>query len=571
MNNFKDSHRPLGMSECLKKIFEAFFEPAVPDLFKTEPDQYGFKKHHSCADAACDLDEKMNFLKEKGLLKEYTLKKLDNKSAFDRVCHKAIKSFLNLHIHNPHYKVILLQLFLVQSVYISIGSFKSMIMYLTRGIIQGTKLSPKMFIAILNHAIHYKQEQLPGFIYIFADDILMLCKKKEIDKATLLLADRLSTVGLILSNEPGKCKIIESGDKWLGLKISPHGLSIESQVQYNIQKCMAALSNLRSVGIFRGKLKKELLLSVFRSRIIPVLEYGLNWHAPVEKYIDKIDKFIRKEIRYLGSSPQYIPNEDLMVYYEFESFSYRWADLHARFINSRAFKQNNIANIQNQPKSKWSFRVNSTLKRLEDQDHSNVFTNMFLRVHDTNLKEVKCNSKNHDSTSNTHSKVNQFYQCLLKPITQFNHTPNASPKDLQSYKLPSREIQTFITKTRTLDTTSVLIYTDASYKAETSSSNGAFLAIDEYGFIEEKGIKLDKLGITSSSRGEVAAIVEAINNYPYSDVVIYTDSEVAIQQSNLLYLNDYNWNKIGNMDLWTQIINVNVNFRYLPLRLSRVV
>ena len=237
-----------------------------------------------------------------------------------------------------------------------------------------------------------------------------------------------------------------------------------------------------------------------------------------------------------------------MVYYELEFFSYRWADLHSRFINSRAFKKNNINKIQNQPKSK---RVNNTLKKLEDQDHSNVFTNMFLRVHDTNLKEVKCNSKNHDSTSNTHSKVNQFYQCLLKPITQFKNTSNASTKDLQIFKLPSKEIQSFINKTRTLDTTSVLICTDASYKAETSSSNGDFLAIDEYGFIEEKGIKLDKLGITSSSRAEVAAIVEAINNYPYSDIIICTDSEVAMQQSNLLYLNDYNWNKIGNMDLWT--------------------
>ena len=97
----------------------------------------------------------MNYLREQGLLKDYVLEKLDNKSAFDRVCHKAIKKFLNIYVKDPHLRIILLQLFLIQAIYISIGSFRSLVMYLTRGIIQGTKLSPKMFIAILNHAIPY--------------------------------------------------------------------------------------------------------------------------------------------------------------------------------------------------------------------------------------------------------------------------------------------------------------------------------------------------------------------------------------------------------------------------------
>ena len=85
---------------------------------------------------------------------------------------------------------------------------------------------------------------------------------------------------------------------------------------------------------------------------------------------------------------------------------------------------------------------------------------------------------------------------------------------------------------------------------------GAYLAVDSNGYIEEKGINLSKLGITSSTRAEVATIVEACNSFPLSNITIYTDSQVAIDQIDQINDENISWSKIGNIDLWCQLKNV---------------
>ena len=279
---FKDHYRPLGMSEAMKKIFEAFVEPLIHHMFATESDQYGFQKDLSCANAAADLNDKLDYLKSMNLIQNFSMTKMDVQSAFDKAMHSLIRKYINIKIKSPHIRCILYQLFLLQAVYISIGNFKSMIMWLTCGIIQGTKLSPKMFNAILNYAIHENKEKMKGFLFIFADDILLLCNNRDIDNIKEELVSRLATAGLNLSPDPNKCKKIEIGDKWLGMIMDTKGLPLERQINYNISKAKAASARLRKQGIFKGKLLQTILLSTFKSRIIPMLEYGINWQLPVK-------------------------------------------------------------------------------------------------------------------------------------------------------------------------------------------------------------------------------------------------------------------------------------------------
>ncbi len=100
------NYRPLGLSEALRKIFEAFISLAMDDLFITEDYHYGYKKNYSTSDAAFDLDQKMKELREQGVLQDYVLFKLDIQSAFDRIDHGCLKEFMETFIANPFFPIL---------------------------------------------------------------------------------------------------------------------------------------------------------------------------------------------------------------------------------------------------------------------------------------------------------------------------------------------------------------------------------------------------------------------------------------------------------------------------------
>ncbi len=79
---------------------------------------------------------------------------------------------------------------------------------------------------------------------------------------------------------------------------------------------------------------------------------------------------------------------------------------------------------------------------------------------------------------------------------------------------PQHEIEKWIERERQDGNDEVIAYTDAGYENQNGKSNGAYLAVDSNGYIEERGINLTKLEITSSTRAEVATIVEVIQSFP---------------------------------------------------------
>ncbi len=85
--------------------------------------------------------------------------------------------------------MILRSLLLIQKVRLCIGATHTGIKRLGRGIIQGSKLSPKIFLALLNWCIEVGSIRLSGYKYIFADDLLVLCKKEETSLFKDLISD----------------------------------------------------------------------------------------------------------------------------------------------------------------------------------------------------------------------------------------------------------------------------------------------------------------------------------------------------------------------------------------------
>ncbi len=126
---------------------------------------------------------------------------------------------------------------------------------------------------------------LPGFKYIKVDDFLVLCDKEEAGLIKDLIVKELDLIELSLSSKSGKCADIEEVDKWLGFYISKEGLSVEGQMNSNLLKESKQAAILRTGKIFKSRIHTHIILRVWASRVLPILEYGLNWHKPDKKSV----------------------------------------------------------------------------------------------------------------------------------------------------------------------------------------------------------------------------------------------------------------------------------------------
>ena len=99
--------------------------------------------------------------------------------------------------------------------------------------------------------------------------------------------------------------------------------------------------------------------------------------------------------------------------------------------------------------------------------------------------------------------VNLRIMIQMNPITKSINITNAtSPqysykKKKGNVKYPQHEIDKWIERERQDGNDEVIAYTDAGYENKNGRSNGPYLAVDQYGYIEDRGIKLTKLEITS--------------------------------------------------------------------------
>ena len=136
---------------------------------------------------------------------------------------------------------------------------------------------------------------------------------------------------------------------------------------------------------------------------------------------------------------------------------------------------------------------------------------MFLRLFDVNCPAIPCENKNYPNSTLGHKFVNQYYQCYLKPSSQFISANTNTNHPLNTPELPYQEIQNFVDQERAKGYKGVLIYTDGGFDEADGTANGGILAIDEHNMIYTAGFNLDTLRIQNSTRAEVATIVEAIN------------------------------------------------------------
>ena len=88
----------------------------------------------------------------------------------------------------PYLKSLLINVVCHQNIALRIGGSVSMMRSILQGIIQGKKLSPYIFIKLVDTVM--KTSLLP--MIWFVDDLLFICKRSELESAIQEIFDRLA-------------------------------------------------------------------------------------------------------------------------------------------------------------------------------------------------------------------------------------------------------------------------------------------------------------------------------------------------------------------------------------------
>ena len=175
-----ENYRPIIKSSLFLKIFEMLIYDRMKDYFKVNPNQHGFRKHHSTFTACFNLKEVVlsHFKSNTPVYAAF----MDISKAFDKVNYSILFSkLLKLNIPLVYIKI-LFSIYSNQIVQIKYNGAYSSRWKLLNGVRQGGILSPFLFSIYINELVNeiskYKVGCKYGILYnniiIYADDIVLL-------------------------------------------------------------------------------------------------------------------------------------------------------------------------------------------------------------------------------------------------------------------------------------------------------------------------------------------------------------------------------------------------------------
>eukprot|EP00834_Sanchytrium_tribonematis_P008068 NODE_848_length_3547_cov_0.613399.p1 type:complete len:766 gc:universal NODE_848_length_3547_cov_0.613399:3248-951(-) len=332
------SYRPICLASIFKKSLESIIKVIVMPELKTSSNQFGFKVGFSTTHAAYALENRINYLNSKG--RTFKLVQCDVAAAFDSIDHSAFLILVQNMTLSTNIKCILINLVTKQNLQLRIGESFSKPQSVNKGILQGTMLSPQLFIKMIDETM--KSIKLKLFTIWYADDLLLILEDNmPIEKALDAIGDCLADIGLHL-NQSKTVVIDEKYSTWLGFQINQYGMNLKTQIQFNIKKCNRQLQQLAKVGVFQNNFCPEHLCKSIGSFLLPLIDIGMRIFEPEDGEVSKIDLFFNNAIRTLMKIPNSYPIDDMHILFNYKPYIHRWRDIISRFNNQLSFKTNSL-------------------------------------------------------------------------------------------------------------------------------------------------------------------------------------------------------------------------------------
>ncbi|KAI5742970.1 hypothetical protein M8J77_013193 [Diaphorina citri] len=336
------SYRPISLLSCCGKVLEKMTNKRLSWFLEKNgslnPCQSGGRFKRSTMDNLVSLEHEVT----QGLAKkEHVLASfLDVQKAFDMTWrHKILRRLLGFGVDG--FMLRYLQSFLNnRKIQVKCNGLLSSQFSLKNGIVQGSSLSPLLFIVFMDDLLDVIK--LPLRRHLFIDDLLITVRGKALDTITSRLQTTLNDIsswskqnGLVFSADPGKSMCIHFSrsrncprpplyydgmrltfvdkTKFLGL-VWDSKLSWSPHIIYVKEKAVRALNILKMVGNKNYGVRRATMLQLYKSYILPIFDYGCFVYGAAKAHIlNKLNPVHNSGIRIATGALRSSPIPSLLV------------------------------------------------------------------------------------------------------------------------------------------------------------------------------------------------------------------------------------------------------------------
>ena len=353
------SYRPISLTNTIHKIFERIIKNRLLYIIEKQnlisPNQCGFLPGRSTLDNLVKITAD---IRNAFHSKQYTAALfLDLKNAYDTLNIQPLLDYLKNKIngHLLHYL----------NTYLTKRSFQ--VKFLnhisdpktpTSGLMQGSVLSPLLFILALN--ITVKSVPAPSKIAIYADDIAIWSSHKSsntalnnLDRALKTVQNNLRPLNLHISSEKTQCVIfgsrkpinplplqidnsnieIRNDAKFLGI-ILDRGLTFRLHIEQISTRARKRINILKALSGTDFGGDRKTLLNIYKSIIRPILEYASIIFENIAKtHLQKLDVIQNTCLRIITSAYRTTPTQSLHIYNNISTLTDRRTESLLRYFH----------------------------------------------------------------------------------------------------------------------------------------------------------------------------------------------------------------------------------------------
>ena len=313
------NYRPVSLTCIVCKLMEKLIrDKLVQHLTKNDlisHDQHGFVKGRSCTTQLLEvLDVWTKVLDEGGCIDVIYM---DFQKAFDTVPHRRLITKIEAHGISGRLLGWLTNFLADREQRVVVNGTRSSTAKVTSGVPQGSVLGPVLFLLFINDL----PIGISNFIKMFADDTKLYSGLRTADDDSLqvdldLLQDWSSK--WLMRCHPEKCKVMKLGRQRSNIQYQMNnvileeievekdlGVHMDNQLSFKSHVAFATAKANRVVGVIRrsfDNLTEELFLTLFKSLVRPILEYGHSvWNPYLKTLRQEVERVQRRATGLLGS------------------------------------------------------------------------------------------------------------------------------------------------------------------------------------------------------------------------------------------------------------------------------